>query len=152
MKPFVPPEFSVPVRLEHAQFVLRPLLITDVVKDYEAVMTSICELQGIFGPGSNWPPPDLSLEQDLIDLGWHHKEFQRRSSFAYTVLSSDERTCLGCAYLYPTELPGFDAEAYCWVRSSHAAALDAALHTALKQWLRECWPFRQVAFPGRDSC
>jgi hypothetical protein len=151
MKPFVPAEFFVPRRLEHAEFFLRPLLITDVVKDYDAVMSSARELNGLFGPGSNWPPPDLSFEQDLIDLGWHHKEFQRRSSFAYTMLSLDEQVCLGCVYLYPTELPAFDAEVYFWVRTSHSAVLEPVLHAALRRWLEDCWPFRQVAFPGRDS-
>jgi hypothetical protein len=151
MKPFVPEEFPVPRRFEHPEFILRPLGITDVIKDYDAVMSSARELKGLFGPGSNWPPPDLSVEQDLIDLGWHHKEFQRRSSFAYTMLSLDEQLCLGCVYLYPTDLPEVDVEVYFWVRTSHAAALDPVLHTALRCWLEDCWPFRRVVYPGRDS-
>ena len=129
MKPFVPQEFSIPLRLEHPQFVLRPLLISDVVKDYDAVMTSLNELQNIFGPTSSWPSHQLSFEQDLIDLGWHHKEFQRRSSFAYTVTHPDGSLCLGCTYIYPTAVEGYDAEAYCWDRSSKAAELDACFTT-----------------------
>jgi hypothetical protein len=151
MPPFVPADFIVPTRLAHPQFILRPLLITDVVRDYEAVMTSLAHLQGVFGPRSNWPAPDLSFEQDLIDLGWHHKEFQRRSSFAHTMLSPDEERCLGCTYVYPTALAGYQAEAYCWVRASDAAALDAALFRAFKDWLARDWPFQRVAFPGRDT-
>ena len=40
MKRFVPREFEVPTLLETERFRLRPLTIHDVVKDYEAVMTS----------------------------------------------------------------------------------------------------------------
>lgn len=148
MKTLVSDDFPLPTRLEHPRFVLRPLSITDVVRDYAAVMTSVSELQGLFGPSSHWPL-DLTFEQDLIDLGWHHKEFQRRTSFAYTMLSPDEQDCWGCVYVYPTEREGFDAEAYCWVRTSHAAQLDAVLYSALKSWLTQSWPFQRVAFPGR---
>jgi hypothetical protein len=150
MKHFVPPEFIVPNRLEHALFMLRPLLITDVVKDYDAVMTSVRHLQGVFGPHLKWPSPDLTFEQDLIDLGWHHKEFQRRTSFAYTMMTRDDSQCLGCAYIYPTSIDGYDAEVYCWVRSSHATALDAVLFAALQAWLKRAWPFQRAAFPGRE--
>lgn len=149
MTPFVPPDFTVPLQLDHADFKLRPLLISDVVKDYDAVMSSVAHLRGVFGPKSKWPA-DLSLEQDLIDLGWHHKEFQRRRSFAYTMMSRDESQCLGCAYIEPTAAAGFDAEAYCWVRASHADALDAPLYAALRTWLAAAWPFARVAYPGRE--
>jgi hypothetical protein len=137
--------------MQHERFVLRPLLITDVVKDYDAVMTSVDHLQGVFGPQSDWPPPTLTFEQDLIDLGWHHKEFQRRTSFAYTVMAPDESRCLGCVYIYPSEQSRFDAEAYCWVRKSCVEeGLDVVLYDAFKSWLAREWPFRNVAFPGRD--
>lgn len=144
----VPEDFTVPRRLEQPQFVLRPLLISDVVKDYDAVMSSTDHLQGVFGPGSDWPPADLTFEQDLIDLGWHHKEFQRRTSFAYTVMAPDESRCLGCVYIYPSTDPGYDAEAYCWVRASHVE-LDRALYDAFTGWLASAWPFRRVNFPGK---
>jgi hypothetical protein len=150
MKPFVPAEFVIPLRLEHPEFILRPLLITDVVKDYDAVMTSIEHLQGVFGERSGWPSPDLTFEQDLIDLGWHHKEFQKRTSFAHTMMSPDESVCLGCTYIYPGNHKDYDAEAYCWVRQSHAEKLDQPLFEAFKAWLQVSWPFKNVAFPGRE--
>ena len=151
MDPFVPPDFVVPLRLEHPDFILRPLLISDVVKDYDAVMSSIEHLQGTFGSRWSWPSPDLTFEQDLIDLGWHHKEFQRRRSFAYTVMAPDEAQCLGCAYIYPSEIEGFDADAFCLIRASHAHRLDRPLFETLRTWLQTAWPFRRVAFPGRDA-
>jgi hypothetical protein len=149
MKPFVPKDFPIPTRLEHPEFRLRPLVIGDVVKDYDAVMTSVAHLQGVFGEGSGWPAPDLTLEQDLIDLGWHQKEFSLRRSFAFTVMALDESRCLGCAYIYPTSREGCDAEAYCWVRASDSAKLDGILFDTFRNWLDRDWPFAKVAFPGR---
>ncbi len=149
MTGLVPDDFTLPLRLECPDFTLRPLRIADVVKDYDAVISSRGRLAGLFGPGSEWPGEDLSLEQNLIDLGWHHKEFQRRTSFAFTVESPDAAHCLGCAYIYPSRLADYDAAAYCWVRAS-AAELDAVLYAAFKGWLQRAWPFRRLAFPGRD--
>jgi hypothetical protein len=73
---FVPSEFKVPDRLETKEFTIRMLTVNDVVKDYDAVMTSVEHLKTIW-PGGTWPE-DLTLEQDLVDLGWHQKEFQMR--------------------------------------------------------------------------
>ena len=84
-QPFVPSDFTVPTLYENDYFRIRTLTVNDVVKDYDAVMSSLDHLQGVFGPNSTWPSSDLSFEQDLIDLGWHQKEFQIRSTFAYTL-------------------------------------------------------------------
>src|SRR4051812_23172532 len=103
--PLVPDGFAVPERLEGDGFHLRPLTIHDLVKDYDAVMTSADRLVGSMNPSSTWPV-GLTLEDDLIDLAWHHREFTVRSSFAYTVMAPDESSCLGCVYLYPTAAEG----------------------------------------------
>jgi hypothetical protein len=151
MPPFVPLSFVVPERLEQPRFTLRQLRISDAVNDYAAVMSSLDTLHGVFGPTHDWPTEALTFEQDLIDLGWHHKEFQNRTSFAYTVISPDESTCLGCAYLYPSDRPEYDAVAYCWVRKSALPdGLDPLLFNTFKRWLAESWPFNSVAFPGRE--
>ena len=127
------------------------LTINDVVKDYDAVMTSVDHLQGLFGQQSKWPK-GLTLEQDLIDLGWHQKEFQKRSTFAYTVVTLDESTCLGCVYIYPPATEAFDAEVHLWVRASELeTGLEVKLFQAVKNWIDEDWPFTVVAYPGRDE-
>ena len=114
-------------------------------------MSSIDHLAGIFGPGSSWPSADLTFEQDLIDLGWHQKEFQIRSSFTYTVMNLDECRCLGCVYIYPSEKEGYDARVVLWVRQSEIKKdLDEKLFSAVKIWLSEEWWFTAVAFPGRQ--
>ena len=46
--PLVPKDFKVPEVLETEKFRLRMLKISDVVKDYDAVMSSLNHLRGIF--------------------------------------------------------------------------------------------------------
>ena len=149
--PFVPNDFEVPNTFENQHFRIRMLTVNDVVKDYDAVMTSIDHLQEMFLPIWNWPTKDLSLEQDLIDLGWHQKEFQRRSSFAYTVVSLDESQVLGCLYIDPCDKSSFDAEIYMWVRESELANnLDSILFSTVKEWVKGNWPFINPAYPIRE--
>ena len=150
LQPFVPSNFLIPEKLEMDNFRIRMLTVNDVVKDYEAVMTSVDHLQGYFGASSKWPTLELSFEQDLIDLGWHQKEFQKRSSFAYTVMNCSESICLGCVYIYPTLKRDFEAEVYLWVRKSEfEKGLDPILYDTVKNWIANEWPFKNVAFPGR---
>ena len=105
-RPFVPTEYVVPSELVTANFTLRMLSVDDVEKDFEAVISSAARLSQVW-PDSGWPA-GLTLRQNVIDLGWHEKEFQNRSSFAYTMVASDESQVLGCVYFYPTEKAGYD--------------------------------------------
>ena len=146
---FVEKSFKVPEKLETEEFRLRMLTVNDVVKDYDAVMSSIDELKTIW-QDSDWPV-GLTLEENLIDLGWHQREFLTRRSFAYTVVSLDETRVLGCVYINPTRKRGYDAEVYLWARETKLGiGLDASLCSAVKLWLKSEWPFANVAFPGRD--
>lgn len=127
------------------------LTVDDVVKDYDAVMTSVDHLQGIFGPRFKWPSKDLTFKQDLIDLGWHQREFQTRSSFAYTVMNPDENQYFGCMYIFKPTKSEFDAEVYMWVRKSAAdSGLDPILYNTVRKWISEKWPFKKIAYPGRE--
>ena len=148
---FLPSDFDVPELLETDRFRIRPLTIHDVVKDYDAVMTSREHLWKQFGQAWGWPSEELTLEQDLIDLAWHQKEAQRRSSFAYVVMRPDERVQLGCVYVVPSEQQGLDAAAAVWVRASEVAGgLDEVLYGTVRRWLADRWPFTRVAWPGRE--
>ena len=152
-KKIVPENFKVPEVFETDSFRLRILTVNDVVKDYDAVMTSIKHLQETkpFGPSQKWPT-GLSFEQDLIDLGWHQKEFQKKTSFAYTVMSLDEIECLGCVYIYPSDNPSYDVMIIMWVRESEAnGELDSLLFKTVKKWIGESWDFEKVAYPGREN-
>lgn len=147
--PFVPSDFQVPKNLDTTEFRLRMLTVNDVVKDYDAVMSSVEHCRTIW-PGGQWPL-GLTLEQNLIDLGWHQKEFQMRRSFAYTVVRPDESMVLGCVYIEPTRKKGYDAEVYLWARQSELAeGLEVRLEAAVKAWVAAAWPFKAVGYPGRD--
>ena len=146
---FVDVDFVVPEVLETFEFRLRMLTVNDLIKDYDAVMSSVDHLQSVW-PDSGWPE-GLTLEEDLIDLGWHQKEFLNRTSFAYTLVTLDEETVSGCVYINPTRAEGYDAEVYLWVRASELeSGLDARLFDTVKRWLAEDWSFENPAFPGRE--
>jgi hypothetical protein len=148
ISPFVPADFVVPAYLETDRFRLRMLTIHDLELDFAAVTSSTEHLQTIWN--NDWPL-GLTLEQNLIDLGWHQKEFQRRRSFAYTVVSLDESRVLGCVYIYPPSRQGFDAEVYLWARADELpGGLEKELEVRVRNWLAERWPFQNVAYPGRS--
>jgi hypothetical protein len=149
-RPLVPEGFHVPPRLDGDGFHLRMLSVHDVVKDYAAVMESEARLIRFMNPHGTWPR-DLTIEENLIDLGWHQREFTLRHSFAYTVMNDDESRCLGCCYIYPSDRPGYDAMAYYWAREAeYRDGFDTVLGEAFRRFLGKDWPFQRVAFPGRD--
>lgn len=150
-RPIVPAGFIVPDGLETPGFRLRPLTVHDLVRDYDAVMSSAVVLKGRMAADGSWPD-GLTLEENLIDLGWHQREFTIRHSFAYTVVSLDGARCLGCCYIYPSSDPAFDSVALYWARESRIGdAADLELGNAFRGWLARDWPFRRVAFPGRET-
>ena len=145
----VPEGFDVPETLQTERLRLRPLTINDAVKDYAAVMSSEERLRTVFDPSGEWPS-GLTLEQNIIELGWHQTEFQLRTSFAYTVVSLDESEVLGCVYIYPTRKPGYDAEITLWVRQSRVEeGLDEHLFNTVESWIEDNWPLQNPAYPGR---
>lgn len=83
----LPENFKVPNNRKTEDFLFRKLTTRDVYLDYLAVISSIDITQKT--RGGSWPTRDLTFEEDLIDLGWHQKEFENRSTFAYTVFSPD---------------------------------------------------------------
>lgn len=149
---FVPRDFEVPVAVDGDGFRLRPLTIHDVVRDFDAVMSSREHLWRRFGTVWSWPKPDMTLEQNLIDLGWHHKEFQRRSSFAYTVVAPDDSRTMGCVYVYPPSEAGLDAEVWFWARQSELSrGLEDLLEAKLRYWLRAAWGFHALSLNGQTT-
>lgn len=146
--PWIPTP-TIPRVLETERLRLRPLTIHDAVKDFDAVMTSRAEIWELFGPGSGWPAETLSLEQDLIDLAWHQKEFEIGGSYTYTVESLDGAQVLGCVYILPPTQAGGDADVFYWVRSSElAGGLPEHLWEQLRRWLGNDWGFKRLALNG----
>ena len=146
----VPQDFEVPVLLETDRVRLRPLLIGDVKKDFEAVVSSEEHLRKTFRPGSKWPK-GLSLDKNLADLQWHQDEFAQRTSFTYTVVALDESEVLGCLYIYPCKVPEYDAQVWLWIRQSRLDdGLDDHLFATVENWIEVNWPFERTVYPGRS--
>ena len=147
--PIVPDDFQVPLVLETERMRLRPLTMADAERDYAAVMSSEHRLKTVFRENGDWPT-GLTLDQNVMELGWHQTEFELRTSFAYTVVSLDESQVLGCMYIYPTSRGDYDVEVTMWVRESEAdTGLDDHLFDTVSNWISATWPFRNVAYPGR---
>jgi hypothetical protein len=140
----VPADFEVPAGLEHERFRLRMLRVDDVVKDFDAICDRVDHL------GRPQPPFVDTVALNLVDLGWHEKEFELRRSFAYTVVGPDESQVLGCVYLNPSET--HDARVRLWVRrSAYEAGLDPVLEASVRDWVATAWPFARVTFAERDE-
>ena len=141
----VPDSFSPPERAQFSGFHLRMLTVHDVARDFAAVMEAGSRLFGVLEAASRWPE-GLTIEENLIDLAWHQREFTIGHSFAYTVMSDAGSRCLGCCYINPSDRAEYDAVALYWARE---AGFDPALGAAFRAFVAG-WPFRAVGFPGRD--
>jgi hypothetical protein len=158
---------SVPEGLTTPEFVLRPLLVTDVDLDYAAVMESKVELRPWEQTG--WPTDDFTVADDLADLQDLEQRFREKRSFTYTVMNLDETECLGCVYLMPRDARSFTSATvtalgerrweqvggavYFWVRTSRLAdGLDARLLDTLRRWLAEDWELDGHVFVTNEQC
>jgi hypothetical protein len=138
----VPNDFDVPAGLEHERFRLRMLSVDDVVKDFDA----LCER--VDANGERQPPFVETVTANLVDLGWHQKEFELRRSFTYTVVAPDESQVLGCVYITPSATG--DARVWMWVRrSAWEDGLDPVLERAVRDWIAREWPFSDVEWVDR---
>src|SRR6266536_3884306 len=107
------------------------LTVDDVVKDFDAICDRVDH------EGSSQPPFVPTVAQNLVDLGWHQKEFELRRAFAYTVVAPDESRVLGCVYVDPDEEA--DAQVRLWVRRD-VLDLDPVLEAEVRAWLEREWP------------
>ena len=150
----VPDSFKVPEKLKTPNFIIRKLCFRDVDLDYKAVMSSVDIIHRT--RGGSWPNSDLSFEDDQIDLGWHQREFENKTSFAYTVMSPDEKECIGCLYLYPPNYrddSSGDAEVDVsfWVtQKAYDEGLYSTLYKTLDDWLKSTLPFKKIAYTNKE--
>ena len=150
-RPIVPKKFEVPKKFKTNEFILKPLTVNNLIMDYDAVMSSVKHLEGLMGGEDTWPI-GLTIEENLVDLGWHQREFTLRHSFAYSVMSLDEKLCLGCCYIYPSMKPTFEVQAFYWIRREYLDnGLETRLGLAFQSWLKTDWPFSKIDYPGRNS-
>ncbi|WP_024461309.1 hypothetical protein [Marinimicrobium sp. LS-A18] len=141
--------FEAPVAVHEPLFTLEPLAPQHNDLDYDAWQSSVEELQGIFGPGHEWPKAEYSKARNLEDLQRHYREFEQGEAYAYTILSPDQSLCIGCVYIQPPLVHPYDTHVDFWFRSSHKH-LEAPFMAWLKQWLATDWGLKTPAFPGRE--
>ncbi len=144
MHELVPDDFGVPAGFEHERFRLRMLTVDDVVKDFDAICNRVDH------EGSPQPPFATTVAENLVDLGWHQKEFALRRSFAYTIVAPDESRVFGCAYIYPSETR--DAHVRMWLRrDAWEDGLDPLVEAALRDWLERNGPSAASTGPSEPS-
>ncbi|QXJ24108.1 GNAT family N-acetyltransferase [Actinomadura graeca] len=149
---FLPEEFVVPTLVAGPRFQIRPITVSDVVKDYGAVIGSLDRLAGRFGPEWGWPDQEFTFEQALIDVAWLQKEGQLRRSFSYVVITPDGERQLGRIHVAPCDGPDADAVVVFWVRADEEdSALEKELEEFVREWVTTAWPFDTVRFPGREG-
>jgi hypothetical protein len=154
--PLVPSAFRPPRGGSLDGFTLEVLAPCHAAADFQAVKSSANDIRHVFGPENDWPSAAITFEQNLADLERHAREFVEREAFAYALLRSPA-DYLGCLYIKPIKsrmVPDrrkalFDAQAFFWLTSVPNALPAATVHAVLDRWLREQWPFRAVAWPGR---
>jgi len=138
MKPH--PQFksrSIPTLLELGEVTLRALSVSDLERDFDAVMASAADIKAA-NPGSSWPD-GLTKEKNLVDLAWHQREFEARRSFAW-VIESRDGDYLGCLYVYPS-IAGEQAADVAWWWRTGAVVSPRSFREDLLQWLAsDDWP------------
>ena len=129
--PLIEPGTELVTTVETERFRIRPMTVHDTIRDYEAVAGSPAELGAAFGDPNSVPMP-YTMEQEIIELGWHQKEFQMGFSFTFIVVPLDEHTSFGNVYVFPATRGDFDAEVYTWVRKDqpHEGLGDELFATA----------------------
>lgn len=145
---FVPKDFT-PPELKTDRYIARKLEIRDVYLDYIAVMDSIDIIHKTRGLNS-WPTPKLTIEDDMIDLGWHQREFEFKNSFAFTIMNPDETECLGCMYFYQAKEPEYEAEVSWWVTTkAYEEGLYDVISRDIKSWVKNEWPMKSVKYTNK---
>ena len=153
---FVPKDF-IPKNLEKEKYTARKLCARDVYLDYFAVMSSIDIIHQT--RGGKWPSPDLTIEEDLIDLGWHQREFEFKTSFAFTIMNKDETECLGCIYFYPPKSgmssaksdSGYDVNVSWWItKRFYDEDMYDKVCWDIRTWIENDWPFNKVFFSNKQ--
>lgn len=145
---WLPDGWRHPLRVElTSQHHLRPIRASDVDLDMLAVMGSQQRLWSIYGEAWGWPPATMTREQDEADLQRHADEIETHESFNYAVFDAAESVLIGCVYVDPAEIPGFDAEISWWVRDEYVGTeVEAALDALVPRWVAADWPLTSPRF------
>lgn len=135
-KKLIPDDFQVPDRYHSEKFIFIPLTINLCELDFDAVLDNDESKTNVL-------PPKHTLHQNLIDLGYHQKEMQKKASFTYSILTPDEKKCMGCVYIYPSDIENFDADIEFWVRNSCTNLYDE-IKSGLESWIETDWKILKI--------
>jgi hypothetical protein len=147
----VAPSFAVPTSAQGPGFVLKPLG-PDLVKiDFAAYMSSVEHLQQTFTRSTDWPHAGISDADAMKDMEGEAARFAAREAFSYSVLTPDGKRERGCIYVAPSPVPGYDAVVRIWVtKAEYDGGFDKQIAIWAHRWIAARWPFKKVAWPGRD--
>ena len=157
---FYPEGKRIPAELRTEEFLVRPLRVSDVDADYQAVVESRDMLR--VWDQTEWPSDTFTLEDNLASLERHEANHEAGSEFTFSIMDPQERRCLGCIYLLPlrpvlealgVSKPSLEGvgqhAAYVsfWVRASELeSGLDRRILDALLAWFRKDWALDPIAF------
>jgi hypothetical protein len=149
----VPAGYPVPSVVRDAGWHLEVMTLRHVLRDFQCFLENREHLEvGMKRYETDWEwvwPPGLTLEEDVVEMGWCHGSFRRRSAFCYMLLADDGSRSLGCVYLFPTDEP-HDVRLEFWVtEKAFNDGLESDLAEFLRRWLSETWPFERVRWPER---
>ena len=128
---------NIPKEHRLGTFVLKALNVSNLDRDYAAVMESEADIREAY-PNLTWPD-GLTREADLIDLAWHQREFETRRSFAW-VVEDGAGGYLGCAYVYPSIAGEQVADVNWWWRTGAKADRKAFSDAFLGWFAGPDWP------------
>lgn len=147
---------TIPDGIVTDDFLIRPLLATDVELDYAAVMDSKAMLR--VWEQSGWPEDDFTVADNLKDLARHERQHINHEAYTFTVMNPAATECLGCIYIFPltahwlenatttplgdSDWTDYEATIQFWIRQSRLAdALDKKLLAILRPWFLQQWAF-----------
>ncbi|MEZ4732420.1 MAG: hypothetical protein R3E79_35365 [Caldilineaceae bacterium] len=153
--------FTIPDGMVTNEFLIRPLLTTDVELDYAAVMESKEFLRKWEQTG--WPEDNFTVADNLEDLQRAEQRHINREALTFTVMNPIEAECLGCIYIFPrsarwlsqaettpigdTDWATYEAVILFWIRQSRLAeAMDRKLLDVLRSWFEKEWAFDRYLF------
>ncbi|WP_186645894.1 hypothetical protein [Fluviispira vulneris] len=126
--------------------------------DYETVMSSLIEIQEVFGGNENWASSSLTYADNLLSILRHQNDFNEKKAFTFSILSKDTREYLGCIYIKPIKVKSdldlrklyFDAQVLFWTVTKNNIAIDAEVYKKILKFIKNEWSFKRVAYPGRS--
>ncbi|MGR6902294.1 GNAT family N-acetyltransferase [Glutamicibacter sp. BSL13] len=148
--------FEAPDELVTESFLLRPIRAADAQLDYEAVMERKDFLRDWEQTG--WPEDGFMVEDNHQDLARLEERHSENRAYAYTVMTHDQKLCLGCVYVMPTDASmfstakitalgekgwtDFEGAVYFWTRGpKDGSDLNRQLLECLRHWFTSDWGF-----------